>query len=161
MTEYRTQDHTAVDSAAGYYYQGMFVLLKLLEEGSDEAQVPVETFDDVVLEDGEKLSLYQLKHSLKESPTGISVKSEKIWKTMKSWIDTLSDDSLNATELILVSVAPIQTGSLLEPLVAGTTPTKDNILALCESLEVEAKRVIEKRSEEQKKVSMTRNSRTK
>ena len=54
-------DRSAVDSAVGYYHQGLFALVRLLD-APDNASVSIETDDDVVLHEA-ITSLHQIKHS--------------------------------------------------------------------------------------------------
>ena len=67
--------HSAIDAAVGYYYQGVYALLILLQAG-DDAEVLLEEADDVVLE-GTQKTLHQLKHSLGADPRPLSVKCRR------------------------------------------------------------------------------------
>ncbi|MCG5240946.1 ABC-three component system protein [Azospirillum doebereinerae] len=145
MSEASSTDHSAADSAIGYYFQGMFALNQLLSYSSDDVAVSVETFDDVVLHVGNDLSLYQLKHSLGERPPPLTVKTDKVWKTLKAWIDALSAADIDVTEFVLVSTAPCQDGSPLLYLIAGIPPTPGQINELALALTVEAERVVAER----------------
>ena len=147
MSGATSTDHSAADSAVGYYFQGMFALDQLLSYGSDDAAVSVETFDDVVLHAGSDVSLYQLKHTLGEKPSPLTVKTEKVWKTLKAWIDALSGDDIDVTELVLVSMAPCQDKSPLLHLVTGTPPTREQIDELASALTDEAERVVAERDD--------------
>lgn len=101
---------SAVPSAVGYYYQGMYALVVLCD-GSDSASVSVETDDDVVLNDSVK-TLIQLKHSLGEK-SSLSITDVGLWKAIRNWSGRPHD----GTELfIFVTRAPVPNDSILSPL---------------------------------------------
>src|SRR4051812_45186482 len=99
--------HSATHSAIGYYHQGLYALVVLLDAG-DGARVSVETADDVTLEDG-ITSLHQLKHSLDPS-SSFTIRTDGLWKTVKVWCDRkpAGDESL-----VLATCAPLSAGSEL------------------------------------------------
>lgn len=111
----RTNQHSAVDSALGYYYQGMFALVVLLD-AEDGTQVSIETEDDVYLE-GRKKTLHQLKHSLAAS-TSLTVQSEALWKTLRIWSNHKLDSD---TVFVLVTCSSIAQGSSLSVLMNDGT----------------------------------------
>ncbi len=97
--------HSATHSALGYYHQGLYALVVLLDAG-DGARVSVETADDVTLEDDIR-SLHQLKHSL-DPAASVTIKTDGLWKSLKVWCDRQPSIDEN---LVLVTCAPIQSGS--------------------------------------------------
>lgn len=124
--------HSATHSAVGYYHQGLYALVILLDAG-DAARVSVETADDVTLEDG-GTTLHQLKHSL-DPTASFTIKTDGLWKTIKAWCDrkVVADESL-----VLATCAPLSAGSdLTELLNAGAPRTA----ALLQAFEDEATRV--------------------
>jgi len=135
--------HAAGDSAMGFYYQSFFALYTLLSQNSDNAVVGVEQLDDVVLSvDGREL-LYQLKHSIKELPPPISIKSTAFWKTIKAWIDILPQVTLSEASFHLITVSEIQNDSVLAALLSESS---DKTL-LVKEMKKEAQRVVDSRSE--------------
>lgn len=124
--------HAATDSAIGYYHQGLYALVVLLDAG-DGARVSVETADDVTLEDGGS-HLHQLKHSLDPS-SSFTIKTDGLWKTVKAWCDrTPAADEI----LVLATCAPLPDGSDLAEL---TRPGVARSVALLKSFDDEASRV--------------------
>jgi len=112
--------HSAEASALGFYYQALFALLVLFERDTDDASIGVEQLDDVQLKaDGNEL-LFQLKHSLAEKPPPVSIKSRAFWKTIKTWIDVISEVSLPDTTFHLITVGSILENDPLRTLSAET-----------------------------------------
>lgn len=131
--------HSAVDAALGFYYQSLYALLCIVRASDDDAAVCLERLDDIeIIANGQPL-LAQLKHSLSKKPPPVTISSVALWKTLKAWIDVLPKLSLNETQFQLVTVAPLPTGSPLEPLLNLASP-RDKLLGL---LEVEAQRVVD------------------
>ena len=131
--------HSAVHTALGFYYQSLYGLLCIVRASDDDAAVCLERLDDIeIIANGQPL-LAQLKHSLSKKPAPVTISSVALWKTLKAWIDVFPKLSLKETRFQLVTVAPLPTGSPLEPLLDLTTP-RDKLLGL---LEVEAKRVVD------------------
>ena len=138
-----TSAHSAADAALGFRYQGLYALLGLWREADDDATVLIETLDDVVLVSNGETFLEQLKHSLSEKPAPISVKSVALWKTLKAWIDVLPQVEITLTRFNLVSVAEVQSGSVLEALLSDDSDRTELLAALKE----EAERVHSERAE--------------
>ena len=143
-----SKSHSAVDAAAGYYYQGLYALTLLLREADDAATVAVESVDDVVLEGATK-TLLQLKHSLGASPPSLTVKSRALWKTLKVWIDVGDDQA----KLVLVCCGAIGSKSALD--VLTNPPGSRDTNRLLKELVAEAKRVrSERKAAKSKKKSL-------
>ena len=123
--------HSAVPSALGYYFQGLFALVVLLES-SDGSAVSVETADDVVRHDGLN-SLFQLKHST-GTPRSLTVKNDGFWNTLGIWSSGPFDGSLS---FVFVTCAKIAAGSKL----ACLTVKNSDRDALQQALDQEANRV--------------------
>lgn len=144
--------HSAVDTVLGFRYQELYALLLLWRETDDDAQVFIETLDDVVLVVNGQTLLEQLKHSLAIKPTPLTIKSVSLWKTLKVWIDILPEVELTQTRFNLVSVADLATDSLLKLLLEDRFDRTDLLIAL----EQEAERVQLER--EVAKAAQVRNS---
>lgn len=133
--------HAAAPAALGFYYQSFFALKTLVGLTGDDGAVAIESADDVELKDNGERLLFQLKHSLKSSPTAMTINSTGLWRTLKAWIDILPRLTLSETQFHLVTVAPIAKGSILGTLRAPGADRKPLVAALVR----EAKRVIAER----------------
>ena len=133
--------HTAEAAALGFYYQAFFALATLVAQTADDAAVAIERLDDVeVVADGNTL-LYQLKHSVSETPPPITLASRALWKTLKVWIDALPDLTLSETTLHLVAVGSIPEKSPLQALLEEGSDRSE----LVEVMTKEAQRVVDVR----------------
>lgn len=136
-----TEQHTAVPSALGYYYQAVYALRLLLLRGMDDAYVSVESTDDVYLESGSVRELHQLKHS--NDPTSkIGIKSVGLWRTMTIWVEFGRAHGFRYGIYYLATVASIDPQS---PLLCLTEDGSSREL-LVDALTVEAQRVLDERA---------------
>ncbi|MFY0216571.1 ABC-three component system protein [Bacillus cereus] len=134
-----TNPHSADDSYLGYYYQGMYALVKLLE-ADDYDKVSIETADDVYLEGAEK-RLYQLKHSLKVKGK-LNVKNDGFWKTIRIWADLIRKSDMDEkTYFIFVTPLIIDESSSLKNLSISNSDKTEVV----EELLFEAERVASER----------------
>jgi hypothetical protein len=141
-TAVTAEDHSAIDAALGFYYQSLYGLLVTLKAVDDDATVCLERLDDVEIAiNGHSLHV-QLKHSLSKKPTGVSLASVALWKTLRVWIDVLPKVSLDDTRFQLVTVAPLSQRSVLAPLL----DEKASRTGLQKLLENEAQRVVNEHS---------------
>lgn len=129
--------HSAADAAIGYYFQGAFALVRLLDEDEEDAAISIETQDDVFLE-GTTPTLHQLKHSLQNQV--LSEKDDGFWKTLRIWIGFVDEPSFRFQ---FITTASIKDGSALAEL-AANSPNCEEVVA---ALNVEAARVHQLRSE--------------
>ncbi len=132
----RPNPHSAVESALGYYYQGMYALLVLFDAPDDDARVSIETGDDVELQGGEP-TLFQLKHKSGDPPN-LTVRSTDLWKTLSIWA---TSDHRAISRFILVTGAGISQGSSLE----AFFDHQQDRSAVLQDLRSEALRVLEER----------------
>jgi len=91
MNEIRNE-HSGIGSVAGFGYQDYYFLLHLLKMNSGES-VSYEKIDDVALEDGESVTMFQLKHTIKgytDKVIRLNPKDVDLWKTIYVWIDIIS-----------------------------------------------------------------------
>ncbi|MCG9524927.1 hypothetical protein MCM45_00030 [Providencia rettgeri] len=134
----KTLNHAAEGTALGFYYQSLYALKAILENKHDDAALCVERLDDIeIMANGETL-LSQLKHSIKLTPSPITITSILLWKTLKVWIDLLHQIDLNETKLQLITVAPLKSDDELFVL----TKEGSNRETLIKNLLDEASRVI-------------------
>jgi hypothetical protein len=134
--------HSAEAAALGFYFQSFFALLTLLAQETDNAAVGIEQLDDVELKANGQNLLYQLKHSISETPPPITLKSKALWKTLKVWIDILPSISLSETTLHLVTVAKLGSDSALSALMDGDSNRSELVDALLQ----EAQQVVDARA---------------
>lgn len=135
--------HSAIESDLGYYYQGMYALVILLQSQNDEAKISLETNDDIYVE-GEYPTLYQIKHRSKERKS-LTIKSVDLWKTLLIWFkETNKVDS----KFVLVTCDYLEDDSILLEL----TKEKREISEVKEHLLQEAERVVKERREYEEKV---------
>ncbi len=87
----KTSKQDATGPAVGYYYQGLYALLLLFEQG-DDGFVSVEVGDDIQQGGSESPRLTQLKHSL-GTPPPLTEKNDGFWKTLSFWIPHLATAS--------------------------------------------------------------------
>lgn len=132
-------EHSAEAPLLGYYFQGMYALVKLLD-ANDNDRVSIETCDDVYIE-GNIKKLYQLKHSL-NSKGKINEKNDGLWKTIRIWADMLRKEEVDETTyFIFVTTSPIDDECSLINL--SNNDSDRNLVV--ENLLVEANRVAEAR----------------
>ncbi|NOW07777.1 ABC-three component system protein [Clostridium beijerinckii] len=131
--------HAAIETNLGFYYQGLYSILVLLNSKSDESNIILETYDDIYLDDGDKKNLYQIKHRSKNIKK-LSIKSDDLWKTLLIWSKT---ENKEKSKFILVTCDYIEKGCILEEF----TKSVRNIEELKKQLFEEANRVICERQE--------------
>jgi hypothetical protein len=124
-------EHEATDSALGYYYQGMYALLVLLD-ADDDGEVSLETDDDIQAT-GSAPRLLQLKHSTGTPPV-LTTKADGFWKTLPIWIPFLSRRELR---FVFVTCAEVASSSSMAALTVNGDRT-----AVGDELRLEAERVI-------------------
>lgn len=136
--ETTSETHAAEGAALGFWYQSFYALRTLVFLTTDDAAIGIEQLDDIQLKaDGRNL-LYQLKHSIRENPAPITIKSKSLWRTMKVWIDVLPSIVLSETTLHLIAVGAISSSS---PLLVLTEPEADRS-SLMTVMTLEAERVV-------------------
>src|SRR5690606_26412566 len=127
--------HSADASLLGYYFQGMYALIRLLD-ANDFDRISIETWDDVYLE-GNVKTLFQLKHSL----TGkgkINERNEGLWKTIRIWANMLKEEDIDVdTFFIFVTPLEIDANSSLTKL----SEYNSDLIIVMEALLFEAIRV--------------------
>lgn len=133
--------HAAGAAALGFYYQTLFALVTLIAQITDNAAVVVERLDDVELNVDGNTMLYQLKHSMGETPPPITLYSRSLWKTIKVWIDAMPDLTLSETTLCLVAVGKVPDESPLKALLVEDSDRAE----LLKAMQEEAKRVVDER----------------
>jgi len=101
-------DHNAVDATLGYYFQTLYALVVLLKAADDEL-VTVELTDDVTLHhsvaalDTIEQTRYQVAHSTNPSLPELTIKSTKLWKTLRIWSSEYSEKEF----YFLLTCAPV------------------------------------------------------
>jgi len=82
------EQHTAMDKIGGFVFQFYYFLYLLLRMKEGE-EVSFEKLDDAAVESGERISLVQVKHTVKVSAAGeiadLSNRSTDLWKALDVW----------------------------------------------------------------------------
>ncbi len=97
------EQHTAMDKIGGFVYQFYYFLYLLLgmEEGEE---VSFEKLDDAAVENGDNISLVQVKHTVKVTAAGeivdLTNRSTDLWKAVDVWRKLIvgNDDEKRTTE---------------------------------------------------------------
>lgn len=137
-----SQSHAAEAAALGFLYQSYYALLILVSQTTDNAAIGLEQLDDVELQADGRALLYQLKHSMRATPSAVTLKSRALWRTVKVWVDVLPSISLAETTFHLVTVGSISKDSPLQALTDKDADRNELVSALTE----EAKRVRDERA---------------
>jgi hypothetical protein len=142
-------DQSAAASALGYYFQGSYALIVLLD-ADDTSSVSLETADDITLEGSGNPKLLQLKHST-GTPAALTETNVGFWKAIGNWINASSD-----ARCLFVTCATVSPTSALLALVPGSEArTRADAL---QALAAEASKVTKARGEARKKTK--KNSKT-
>jgi len=128
--------YDAVDTTLGFAHQILSALVLLLGAEDDES-VSIELSDDVTIHHGSNgvnktvETRYQVSHTLNSSPSELTLKSVKLWKTLAIWASEFS----RLERYLLLTCAPV--GPNLECLAVHSDRT-----TLRQSLIAEASLVI-------------------
>ena len=88
-------NHQAPGQMLGYLYQVRYALVLLLANDDENQQISIEKFDDVAFSnDDTPAKMIQIKHRLRKGGD-LSDTSTDLWRTIKSWIDASTDNSLS------------------------------------------------------------------
>ncbi len=100
--------HNAASQMLGYLYQVRYALNLLMDSDDPNYQISIEKYDDIAFDEcGEPKQLIQLKHHT--SPASLSDSSTDLWRTLNSWIDTLSSNYslVDHTDFIIITTANV------------------------------------------------------
>nr|VFJ70918.1 MAG: hypothetical protein BECKFW1821C_GA0114237_102520 [Candidatus Kentron sp. FW] len=142
-------DHSAVPSAVGYYYQGCYALVSLLDCDADDATVSIETGDDLEVVEGGVTSLKQLKHK-PGTPSPVSLKSDDFWNTIGNWCQFVDKPDFY---FHFVITGTIKKDDPLEKLIRSDVdkPFPDDLAEnIADAMTAEAERVRSEREEAEK-----------
>jgi len=105
--------HEAPGQMAGYLYQTLIALIKLLDDKNQDAKICIEKFDDITFfEKEEPRILIQTKHQINKKGN-LTNTSVDLWRTINSWCDTIEKlgDSFEETTFIIITTARAKEGS--------------------------------------------------
>lgn len=129
-------DQSAADAALGYYYQGAYALIVLLD-ADDTSKVSLETSDDITLGGSGPPTLLQLKHSMGKPPP-LTCANVGFWKAIGNWIASADD-----AKCVFVTCANIDPSSVLMGLVPTALTSRGEVV---KELSAEAKKVVDSRA---------------
>ena len=116
--------YSAGPHALGYYHQVRYALYALLQTKDEDAEAAIEGLDDVTLEEGEHLSLDQLKHHI-AATASLTNTSADLWKPIRVWADTMGTWDPAHTTLHLITTATAPEGSVAALLRSAETGNRD------------------------------------
>lgn len=86
---------SAADIFAAFEYQWNYFVLMLLNAVDDETTVSFEYLDDVDVQSENKITLYQIKHSVRKDAKGktinLSDRDTDLWKTISIWMKVIEE----------------------------------------------------------------------
>ncbi len=141
---------SAAPSALGYYYQGCYALVTLLDCDDDCASVSTETRDDIEQITNGITFLKQLKHK-PGTLYPVSLKSDDIWKTLRIWSQFVDEPDFY---FHFITTKSIKSGDSLTYLIRPepSVPLSENIVkTVAEDFAFEANRVRNLRESAKKK----------
>ena len=110
--------HDASGQLSGYLYQVLMALWLLIKTENTDAQISIEKFDDIAfIEEDSPLALIQAKHQLYKAGN-LGDTSTDLWRSLNSWIDSISNFSLsvNDTQFVIITTAQASAGSIVASL---------------------------------------------
>lgn len=116
--------HNASGSMAGYQFQSRLALLRGLQmaRSKPNGHISIEKYDDIAFENDDFAAcLIQAKHSV--NPSSIADTSVDLWKTLKIWIDDLTQTitTFSSTKYALITTSEAVENSACAKLRSGAT----------------------------------------
>ncbi len=107
----------ANEPTLGYLYQIRYGMKLLLDQENDNAVLLIENIDDISIQSGSNLDLYQTKFHL-NNPPNIANASSDFWKTIRVWSEKIKSNQLSAGDCVftIMTTAAASPGSILENL---------------------------------------------
>lgn len=87
----KTNECGAIGPLTGFIYQEYYFLYRLLTIRDCET-VSLEKVDDVGVEEGDRLTYYQLKHSINSNASDVKCMTDRdndLWKTLSMWVSII------------------------------------------------------------------------
>ncbi|WP_202107690.1 ABC-three component system protein [Succinivibrio dextrinosolvens] len=106
--------HEATASMIGYLYQIRYALYILLQAKDPSEKISLEKFDDISIESDKSTPLQIIQTKCHTERKGdLSDRSTDLWRTLKVWIDAISNDSslLDQTKFVIITTANIPNNS--------------------------------------------------
>lgn len=120
-------EFSAGPQALGYYYQVRHALYLILEN-REEAELSIESLDDVVFEErGSSVELIQVKHHI-DRKASLTDNSADLWKTIRVWSTNLNEKRILFPDILLtlVTTAKAPDGSIASLLRPDPDPNRDS-----------------------------------
>jgi hypothetical protein len=98
-------EFSAGPHALGYYYQVRYALYLILNSREEtKLSVEIETLDDIVIKNKDKLSeLIQTKHHVAKN-VSLTDSSKELWKTIRIWSTYLQEKKISPSDVILTLI---------------------------------------------------------
>lgn len=129
---------SAKEPALGYYYQIIRGLVLLLSENRmDNPVLSFECLDDITIEDGSEVEVYQTKLHIRKMQ--LTNRSTDFWKTIRVWSEGIKNGSLNPDKTIftLITTASISNESFLSYFNSENEDDRNTILIEMEKIATE------------------------
>ncbi|HBI36011.1 MAG: hypothetical protein A2015_06180 [Spirochaetes bacterium GWF1_31_7] len=105
-------DFSAKEPSLGYFYQLRYGLLELLKSDM-ESVIYIESLDDILLENKDKLSFFQTKYH-KNSTINLTDRSTDFWKTMRVWCTNISNGlDIENSNFYLITTEKVSDDSII------------------------------------------------
>jgi hypothetical protein len=117
---------SAKEPSLGYLFQLRYGLMLIVSETNENAQILIETIDDISIETADLTSVYQTKLHI-NSVTNLTNASTDLWKTIRVWSEGIKSGLFNLDNCLfnLVTTANASTGTIPFKLKYDNIGTKD------------------------------------
>ena len=105
-----TTNFSAQEPSLGYYHQIRFSLYLLLQnKDKDNPCIKLENLDDIVIEDINRVDLYQTKLHI-NSIADLTDRSADFWKTIRVWSEAIISNLINVESTIFTLITTANVG---------------------------------------------------
>ena len=105
-----TTNFSAQEPSLGYYHQIRFSLYLLLQnKDKDNSCIKLENLDDIVIEDINRVDLYQTKLHI-NSVADLTDRSADFWKTIRVWSEAITSNLVDVESAIFTLITTANVG---------------------------------------------------
>ena len=117
---------SAKEPSLGYLYQVRYGLMLIVSETNENAQLLIESIDDVSIETPDNIDVYQTKMHI-NSVSNLTNASTDLWKTIRVWSEGLKNGQLNLDNCLfnLVTTAKASLDTIPYKLKQNRTEPRD------------------------------------